>query len=151
MKICGPKGRDCIERNSTSSFNCSTTCEGIYADVQWVEKKMEEVAKNEAEEAFESKLKGEVGEELSKFYRRFADLEKEMNVMKRDGLEKGEELEKEKYKMMIAEYRKFKTKNVKHFMFNSGKNSSAFGKVFIAKFCHSIFQGQIALYSLQEV
>ena len=125
MEICGPKGRDCIERNSTKSFYCSTTCEGIYADVQWVGKKIEEEMKDEAQEDFESKFKGEVGEELNKFYRRFADLEKEMKLMKRGG---HEELEKEKYRMLIAEYRKFKTKNVKHIRLNSAENSSSFGK-----------------------
>ena len=35
MKKCGPKGRDCIERNSAETFNCSMTCEGIYADINW--------------------------------------------------------------------------------------------------------------------
>lgn len=125
MDICGPKGRECIERNFAKSFNCSTTCEGIYADVQWVGNKIEEDVENEAEEAFESKLKGEIGDELNKFYKR---LEKEMKLMKRSGEEKGEELDKEKYKMMIAEYRKFKTKNVRHFRFNSGENSSEFGE-----------------------
>ena len=50
--------------------------------------------------------------------------------MKSSGEEKGEELDKEKYKMLIAEYRKFKTKNVKHFRFNSAKKSSEFGKSF---------------------
>ena len=30
-----PKGRDCIERNFTRTFNCNATCEGIYADVEW--------------------------------------------------------------------------------------------------------------------
>ena len=110
MEICDPKGRDCIESNSTESFNCSMTCEGIYADVQWVGNKIEEDdMKNEGEEAFESKLKGEVGEELNKFYKR---LEKEIILIKGSGEEKGEGLDKEKYKMMIAEYRKFKSKNV---------------------------------------
>ena len=41
--------------------------------------------------------------------------------------EKGGELDKEKFKMLIAEYRKFKTKNVRHFRFNSAENSSGFG------------------------
>ena len=35
MKKCGPKGRDCIERNAALTFKCSTNCVGIYADVQW--------------------------------------------------------------------------------------------------------------------
>ena len=32
MEKCGPEGRDCIERHSTLDFNCSVTCEGIFAD-----------------------------------------------------------------------------------------------------------------------
>ena len=32
MEKCTPRGRDCIERFSTSTFNCSVTCEGIFAD-----------------------------------------------------------------------------------------------------------------------
>ena len=117
MEICGPEGRDCIERNLTRSFNCSTTCEGIYADVQWVEKKTEEEIE---EEAVERESEGMVYEELKKLRKRLADLERNA---------KGEELDKEKYKMLIAEYRKFKTKIVKHFRFNSAAaDSSAFGK-----------------------
>ena len=129
MEICGPKGRDCIERNSTKSFNCSTTCEGIYADVQWVGKKIEqEVGDDEAEAVVERKIEGEVGEELAKVYKQLADLKTEMKLMKSSGQEKGEELDKEKYKMLIAEYRKFKRENVKHFRFNLAENSSSFGK-----------------------
>merc|ERR1711963_379629 len=41
-EICNPKGRDCIEKTSAKTFNCSTTCVGIYADVQWVGKTIEE-------------------------------------------------------------------------------------------------------------
>ena len=80
---------------------------------------------DEAETAVEAKFKGKNGEELNKFYRRFADLEKEIKLMKRGG---HEELEKEKYRMLIAEYRKFKENNVKHFKFNSAADSSSFGK-----------------------
>ena len=64
---------------------------------------------DEAETAVEAKFKGKNGEELNKFYRRFADLEKEMKLLKRGG---HEELEKEKYRMLIAEYRKFKTNEI---------------------------------------
>ena len=125
--MCSPTGRDCIERNSTRSFNCSTTCEGIYADVQWVGKKIEEdVEDDEAEAVVERKLEGEVGEELAKVYKQLAELK--MKLMMNGGQEKGEELDKEKYKMLIAEYRKFKRENVRHFRFNSGENLSSFGK-----------------------
>ena len=127
MEICGPKGRDCIERNSTRSFNCSTTCEGIYADVQWVGKTIEEdVEDDEAEEDIETEF--EVDENSNKLLKRLAYLEKEVLLLKSSGQEKGEELDKEKYKMLIAEYRKFKRENVKHFRLNSAENSSSFGK-----------------------
>ena len=133
LEICGPTGRDCIERNSTKSFNCSTTCEGIYADVQWVGKK---IAEMEDEEAVEIEFKGKNDEKLMK---RLAHLERKMKLMEGALGEKGEELDKEKYKMLIAEYRKFKTKNVRHYRFNSGENSSAFGKFLILSIltiCH---------------
>ena len=42
--------------------------------------------------------------------------------------ETGEELDRQKYKMLVSEYRKFKTKNMKHFRFNSANNLSTFGK-----------------------
>ena len=139
LEMCSPKGRDCIERNSTKSFNCSTTCEGIYADVQWVGKKIEEMEDGEAEEDVETEFEGKVDENSNKLLKRLAYLEKEMKLLKSSGQEKGEELDKEKYKMLITEYRKFKTKNVRHFRFNSGENSSAFGKFLILSIltiCH---------------
>ena len=42
--------------------------------------------------------------------------------------ETGEELDRQKYKTLVSEYRKFKTKNMKHFRFNSANNLSTFGK-----------------------
>ena len=33
MQKCGPRGRDCIEKNSAETFNCSINCEGMYADI----------------------------------------------------------------------------------------------------------------------
>ena len=130
--MCSPTGRDCIERNSTKSFNCSTTCEGIYADVQWVGKKIEENEDEEAEEDVETEFEGKVDENSNKRFayleKQLADLKTEMKLLKSSGQEKGEELDKEKYKMLIAEYRKFKRENVKHFRLNSAENSCSFGK-----------------------
>ena len=37
IEKCSPEGRDCIEINSIFSFNCSVSCKGVYADVQWVD------------------------------------------------------------------------------------------------------------------
>ena len=83
----------------------------------------------ETEEPLKAKFKGNADEDLNELQKKFADLEKEVKLLKSSsGEEKGEELDKKKYKMMIAEYRKFKTKSVKHFRFNSAENSSAFGK-----------------------
>ena len=47
LERCDPKGRDCIERNFAETFNCSTTCVGINADVQWVGKMIDEEVKEE--------------------------------------------------------------------------------------------------------
>ena len=49
-------------------------------------------------------------------------------VMKMATGKRGDELDKEKYKMLVSEYRKFKTKNVKHFRFNAAANLSEFGE-----------------------
>ena len=42
MKICGPKGRDCIEKNSAKTFNCSMTCVGMYADTYWKDEQLKD-------------------------------------------------------------------------------------------------------------
>ena len=44
MKKCSPKGRDCIEKNSSLNFNCSLTCQGLYLDVQWMDTGLEFVS-----------------------------------------------------------------------------------------------------------
>ena len=135
MQICNPEGRDCIERNSAETFNCSTTCSGIYADVQWVGSDIEEEIKDETDELGD--LKAKVSNDLEKRVALLERLlEKEITMKRRDvgdivknTLGKGvEEQDKMKYKMLISEYRKLKTKNVKHFKFNSAANLNTFGK-----------------------
>ena len=132
MRRCDAKGRDCIEKNSAKTFNCSTTCVGIYADVQWIGKTIEETTDDEDSRVntIETDLipkDRNDNELLEKVLRRLADLEKGMETVKGAVGQKGEELDKEKYKMLIAEYRKVKSKNVKHFRFSSGA-SSTFGE-----------------------
>ena len=127
--MCDSKGRDCIEMNSTKSFNCSTTCKGIYADVQWVGKKMEE--DEESVRVNETEFLGKVDVNLDKVLKRLAVIE---NLIKNTIGEKGEEVDKEKYKMLFAEYRRFKAKHVKHFKFNSVTNSSLFDRPQFGKF-----------------
>ena len=135
MAICDVKGRDCIEKNSSKTFECNTTCTGVYADVDWVGKNIEEEFKNDD---IQTNLEGKIDSDLMKI---LLLLKTEMKLMKNEIGEvmmiatgkRGDELDKEKYKMLVSEYRKFKTKNVKHFSFNSAANVNAFGEYFLVK------------------
>ena len=40
LKRCDPRGRDCFESKSQDMFNCSVSCEGVHADVQHEENKV---------------------------------------------------------------------------------------------------------------
>ena len=131
IKICDAKGRDCIEDNSAKTFDCNTTCVGIYADVQWIGQNIEQ----EFEEEKADKTLTAQGEIDDSLLKRVLYLEREMNIMRHDFEEKmklfaghrGDELKKE-YQMLISEYKMFKTKNVKNFRFNSAANFNTFGK-----------------------
>ena len=124
MAICDTKGRDCIEENSAKTFECNTTCTGIYADVEWVGKNIEEEFRNDD---IQTNLEGKIDQELLKVLLLFKnDIQ---DVMKIATGQRGEELDRKKYKMLISEYRKFKAKNMKHFRFNSATNLSTFGKL----------------------
>ena len=135
MVICDAKGRDCIEKDSLRTFNCSTTCVGIYADLQWAGTTLKEDTDDE-----DSTINAGTGlkpknryddELLDMVLRRLADLEKEMDIVKGAVGHKGEEQDMRKYKLMITEYRKYKSKNVKHFRLSSSKNLSIFGESFL--------------------
>ena len=41
--MCIQEGRDCIEMNANRNFNCSVSCEGIYADAQWTEEALNSI------------------------------------------------------------------------------------------------------------
>ena len=113
--LCDAKGRNCIEENSARVFNCSLSCEGIFASVQWIGKDVDEDVKDgEAMKTEENDSK-----ELNEYERRLAALERKMKSLHNDRDGKGEEVDAEKYKMLIAEYRKFKAQRVKHFRLNS--------------------------------
>ena len=125
MAICDTKGRDCIEENSAKTFECNTTCTGIYADVEWVGKNVEE---DFEDDDIETNLEGKVDQELLKVLLLFKnDIQ---DVMKIATGQRGEELDKEKYRMLVSEYRKFKARNVKHFRFNSDASLTTFGEFF---------------------
>ena len=131
MAICDVKGRDCIEENSSKTFECNTTCTGIYADVEWVGKNIEEDFKDDD---IQANLEGKIDPDLLKALILFKTeimrhvKNDDQDVLKIATGQRGEELDKEKYKMLVSEYRKFKTKNVMHFKFNSAANLNMFGK-----------------------
>ena len=127
MVICDDKGRDCIEKTFSKTFDCNTTCVGIYADVQWVGRNIEEEPMDEKpDDTISAVLKGKIDDDLLKILLQFKSDNRE--VVKIATGQRGDELDRRKYKMLISEYRKFKTKNVKHFKFNSAANLNTFGK-----------------------
>ena len=50
-------------------------------------------------------VEGEFAEQFNKLNRRLVELENKVDLMKCDSGEKGEEVDKEKYKMLITEYK----------------------------------------------
>ena len=147
MGICDANGRDCIEKEYSRTFHCNTTCAGIYADVQWVGEKIDgELEDEEVDEGIGAVFDGKKIDDdvlkvfllakteiMKKMKNEMKLLKDEMKndigrVMKIATGERGEELDKEKYRILVSEYRKFKTKNVKHFRFNSAANLSTFGE-----------------------
>ena len=115
MGTCGPEGRDCIERNSKKTFNCSVTCEGIYSDVDWfidIEEEMEE-------ELVSMEIDGDVGEKFKKMEMLYKKMKREMEMVKGSISKKGEPIDKLKYMELISEYKKFKENTIQHFRFNS--------------------------------
>ena len=150
MVICDAKGRDCIEKNSSKTFDCNTTCVGIYADVQWVGRDIEEELKNEKpEDTINTDLAGKIDDDLLKI---LLLLRKEIKsgdkeVMKIATGQSGDEVDKRKCKMLISEYKKFKTKNMKHFRFNSAANMSTFGEYLLGHILDKeTFEKLISLY-----
>ena len=120
MKKCSPHGRDCIENKSTSTFDCSVACEGIYADVEWVENIEEDL---EEEDEIGNKLVGVAAQV-------YKTLKKEIEMMKGRISKNGDELDRNKYMELISEYKQFKKNEVQHFMFNSAPaHAQIFGKL----------------------
>ena len=122
MKKCSPEGRECIENKSSFTFNCSNACEGIYADVQWVENFVEAMEEEPAEDEVEKKLSGQNGEELTLLV--YKNLKREIK-MNKEG-KKGEELDKQKLKKLMSEYNQFKKNQVQHFRFDSAARTTKF-------------------------
>ena len=69
-------------------------------------------------------------EELRKEYNYeiYAKLERKIMLMKDNKKDMAEEMDKEKFKELISEYKKFKMENVRHFRFHPDASSNVFGK-----------------------
>ena len=93
MVICDAKGRDYIEENSSRTFNCNTTCVGIYADVQWVGSSIEEEPMDEKpDDTMIADLEGKIDDDLLKVLIEFKSDNRE--VMKIAIGQKGDEVDK---------------------------------------------------------
>ena len=99
--ICSPTGRDCIEGAIGKGFNCSVSCEGIYADVQW--------------------LGVSDGEEKKMGEHQWTMLN---GKMEKDE----EELNKQKVLALVDEYNAFKKRHVRHFRFNAEATEQSYGE-----------------------
>ena len=131
MEKCSPEGRDCIEKNSLQTFNCSETCEGVYADVLWEEDtimnfmKEEEVLK-EMKRLDKTLRHYEMYYLESEYTTYVQTYTRKMNLMKGEKKNMAEEKDKENFKKLISEYKTFKMENVRHFRFHP--NATHFGK-----------------------
>ena len=128
MNKCSPEGRECIENNFTSSFNCSVACEGMYADVQWVEnveEEMEDKVEDEVEKEFSAlHVYGSETVKVKDMARLvYRNLKREIEMISRTG---DDELDRQKFKMLISEYKKFKSV-VNQFQYDSSASSTTHG------------------------
>ena len=100
------EGRDCIEKNYARTFNCNTTCDGVYADIHMI--------KNQPMKAKQKPVK-------------FGLKQPKMDLESKDKtLEKG--ADKAKFKKLIDEYRQFKRSFVHHYKFSPTSNETKFGQ-----------------------
>lgn len=78
-------GRDCIEKKSIHTFNCSVTCEGVYADVHWITDIINEDELEYVEEDDDIKLMtGDVGDELKKMQKQLANMKLMYKSLKKE-------------------------------------------------------------------
>ena len=89
--MCGLEGRDCIEKNSAKTYNCSTTCAGIYSDVEWRKMLLEEETVDTQTENINQGTS-----ELDMIRKELAYLQVEVKMLKSNGQGKEEEVDKKR-------------------------------------------------------
>ena len=72
----------------------------------------------------EKKLSGRYVDEMTRLV--YKNLKKEIEMLK--GGKKGEELDRQKLKKLMSEYKQFKKNQFQHFRFDSAAGSTDFGK-----------------------
>ena len=108
--VCSPTGRDCIEGAIGQDFNCSVSCEGIYADVQWLGVSDGQKGKGATVDDVEQQdVEGQRG-----FLYRLSSYEENLN--------------RKKISAVVNEYNAFKKRNVRHFRFNAEATNQSYGK-----------------------
>ena len=109
MGKCDAIGRYCIEENSVETFNCSTHCVGIYANIQWIalsnNEKMNDVQAEQPHfwtprkwsrrQSVKADFKENFDNAATEMLNRLADLEREVKLLKSNNMKKLDYLENE--------------------------------------------------------
>ena len=80
--MCSQEGRDCIEMNANQNFNCSISCEGIYADVQWTEEALNTNKEDEEDATNGQSLSGK--DNLRRLIKEYKELKKNVRHIRFD-------------------------------------------------------------------
>ena len=85
---------------------------------------------------------------VKQMYKMYNDLQRKMKMVEGNKDKMGKEMDKEKLKELISEYKKFKKENVRHFRFHPNASLNVFGKSFL---CTYLFKHAILTkLSVQE-
>ena len=87
---------------------------------------MENVVEERAEDEVEKEFNGRYVDDMTRLV--YKNLKKEIEMLK--GGKKAGELDRQKLKKLISEYKQFKKNQVQHFRFDSAATSTGFGKKF---------------------
>ena len=100
----------------------------MYADVQWVESEEElgDEVEDEVEREFsEWEVRGSTNRKVKDMTRLvYRNLKRDIGMISKTG---GGELDRQKFKRLISEYKKFKREQVQYFRFDSAASSTRYG------------------------
>ena len=100
----------------------------MYADVQWEESEEElgDEVEDEVEREFsEWEVRGSTNRKVKDMTRLvYRNLKRDIGMISKTG---GGELDRQKFKRLISEYKKFKREQVQYFRFDSAASSTRYG------------------------